>query len=184
MSKVELDWVVELVNVSAEKVVSKKVSHLDDYVNEIMAIKKIGLTWDKTAEKVNQILKLNGSNKVAGRKLARIAAKWKALGLIDEQKVQALNKEVIATLEKQTSIQHDTKPILQTNAKVASPPVDSFLTVEDFDREVVRLFPSQSDNKELVTKVYEENKGEAKDVIIEAYRKALLDFACMASVKY
>lgn len=177
MANKNINWVSELV-ATINKVESEKVvSHIDDHANEIMAIKRLGLSWDQTADETNRILGLKGLDKVTGKKLARIASKWKLAGIFDLEKVEAINEQVRRSLEaippvappKQPMTAQPVAPVNQPFAK----PGEVFATPKELAQAIVSRFPGLKHDAALVEKTFAANKEKDKEAVLKAYRDAL-----------
>ncbi|WP_139236789.1 hypothetical protein [Rugamonas rubra] len=92
--KKEINWVESLVKAVTKKEPMKVLSHVDNYRNEIMALKELGFSWERTAEEANIILRLRGADKLEGKQLSRIAAKWVQCAWIDNKKLKELSDAV------------------------------------------------------------------------------------------
>lgn len=96
--KKEINWVESLVKAVTKQEPMKVLSHVDNYRNEIMALKELGFSWERTAEEANIILRLRGADKLEGKQLSRIAAKWVQCAWIDNKKLKDLSDAVAKAL--------------------------------------------------------------------------------------
>lgn len=93
MMNKNINWLNEI-DISIKQTRKPKVvSPFDAHRNEIMALKKCGLSWEQTAGQVNRIFDLKGQNRMNARSLARVAKKWEGLNWIDLVKVGAIVEE-------------------------------------------------------------------------------------------
>ncbi|AJY67227.1 hypothetical protein [Burkholderia glumae] len=122
MAEKNINWAAELVAAKIKADNSKTVSHMDEHLVQILSIKRLGFSWDKTADETNRILGLKGLDKVNGKKLARIAAKWKAAGLIDLKKVDAFHEQVKKALERKSAAASKPAPPLPQSIPSNFPP--------------------------------------------------------------
>ncbi|MDM8356190.1 hypothetical protein [Pandoraea communis] len=181
MAEKNINWLGEVVSAKNKADSEKRISHLDDHLVQILAIKRLGFNWDKTAEQTNRILGLKGLEKVSGAKLARICAKWKAAGLIDLKKVDAFYEQVTKSLSSQAVEQPKTAPAIQPVTPPPANPAPSFPSLQsgafadakEFARAIVERFPGLKHDTELVQKSFEANKGKDKETMLKAYRDAL-----------
>lgn len=180
MANKSINWLTETVGSIKKAESEKKISHIDDYIVEVLAFKKLGFTWDKTAEELNRIVGLKGLEKVDGSKLSRIATKWKHAGLIESKKVDAFYEQVKKTMgvvsPNSPTEQPNVAPAVKTptQAQVQTPSVNSntFADAKEFAHAIVARFPNLKNTTELVQKIYEEHKGKDKEAMLKVYREA------------
>ncbi|MFY4712355.1 hypothetical protein [Burkholderia glumae] len=60
MAEKNINWAAELVAAKIKADNSKTVSHMDEHLVQILSIKRLGFSWDKTADETNRILGLKG----------------------------------------------------------------------------------------------------------------------------
>lgn len=89
---------------------------LDEHRNDIVAVHKIGFTWEQTAQQVNEAFNLKGKERLNTRSIVSLVKKWESLHWIDLLKVEDIVKELKDEVEKVDTV----KPA--TTAERSTPP--------------------------------------------------------------
>ncbi|MHB9703237.1 hypothetical protein ACYB9R_00700 [Alcaligenes aquatilis] len=180
-------WMIEL-KASLDNQRNSKKSVLDINCVYILALKKLGFTWDGVANEVNRILDLKGDQITNGRMLSLASKKWREDGEI-EQRIDKIVQELLNTeqknvdpnvvnsisqsannLDPNVSNDKEHKPIQEQKNVVP----DTYNSIEEFTADVMKSPDQRFHNKDRIAQAFNSSKGKPKKEMLNALRDIVL----------
>ena len=152
---------------------NNKKSVLDINCVYILALKKLGFTWDGVADEVNRILDLKGDQITNGRMLSLASKKWREDGEI-EQKIDKIVQELLNTeksnVDPNVSNDKEHKPIQEQKNVVP----DTYNSIDEFTADVMKSPDQRFHNKDRIAQAFNSSKGKPKKEMLNTLRDIVL----------
>ncbi|MBV6307359.1 hypothetical protein KVP10_20925 [Candidimonas humi] len=162
-------WMIEL-KASLDNQRNSKKSVLDINCVYILALKKLGFTWDGVADEVNRILDLKGDQITNGRMLSLASKKWREDGEI-EQKVDKIVQELLNTEQRNVDPNDKEHKPIQEQKNVVP---DTYNSIEEFTADVMKSPDQRFHNKDRIAQAFNSSKGKPKKEMLNALRDIVL----------